>query len=118
MRLKYNENKSLKDVAQALAAQCERGSDFIARYGGEEFAAVLPGMNRHEAMEFANKLRNAVNALNIEHKGSLNADHITISIGIATTQSGKVYAEQALLEEADLGLYAAKDAGRDRIVAL
>jgi len=68
-------------------------------------------------LEFANKLRNAVNALNIEHKASLNADHITISIGIATTQSGKVYAEQALLEEADLGLYAAKDAGRDRIVA-
>ena len=72
---------------------------------------------QHEALEFANKLRNAVNALNIEHKASLNADHITISIGIATTQSGKVYAEQALLEEADLGLYAAKDAGRDRIVA-
>lgn len=110
-------DECLKNVAQALAAQCERGSDFIARYGGEEFAAVLPGIDKHEAMEFANKLRNAVNALNIEHKASLNADHITISIGIATTQSGKVYAEQALLEEADLGLYAAKDAGRDRIVA-
>jgi len=55
--------------------------------------------------------------LNIKHKASLNADHITISIGIATTQMGRVYAEQALLEEADLGLYAAKDAGRDRIVA-
>lgn len=111
-------DECLKDVAQALAAQCKRGSDFIARYGGEEFAAVLPEMNKYEAMEFANKLRNAVNALNIEHKASLNADHITISIGIATTKSGKVYAEQALLEEADLGLYAAKDAGRDRIVAL
>ena len=111
-------DKCLKDVAQALTAQCKRGSDFIARYGGEEFAAVLPEMNKHEAMEFANKLRNAVNALNIEHKGSLNADHITISIGIATSQRGKVYAEQTLLEEADLGLYAAKDAGRDRVVAL
>lgn len=110
-------DECLKKVAQVLVAQCERGSDFIARYGGEEFAAVLPGMNKHEAKEFANKLRNAVNALNIEHKASLNADHITISIGIATTQSGQVYAEQALLEEADLGLYAAKDAGRDRIVA-
>jgi len=111
-------DECLKNVAQALAAQCKRGSDFIARYGGEEFAAVLPEMNKHEVMQFANKLRNAVNALNIEHKGSLNADRITISIGIATTQSGKVYAEQALLEEADLGLYAAKDAGRDKIVAL
>lgn len=104
-------------IAQVLAAQCERGSDFIARYGGEEFAAVLPGIGKAEAIEFANKLRNAVNSLDIEHKASLNADHITISIGIATTESGKVYAEQTLLEEADLGLYAAKDEGRDRIIA-
>ncbi|MEL0632150.1 diguanylate cyclase [Pseudoalteromonas carrageenovora] len=110
-------DECLKNVAQVLAAQCERGGDFIARYGGEEFAAVLPGIGKAEAIEFANKLRNAVNSLDIEHKASLNADHITISIGIATTESGKVYAEQTLLEEADLGLYAAKDEGRDRIIA-
>ncbi|TMP07125.1 diguanylate cyclase response regulator [Pseudoalteromonas sp. S3178] len=110
-------DECLKDVAQVLAAQCERGSDFIARYGGEEFAAVLPGVGKADAIEFANKLRSAVNALDIEHKASLNADHITISIGIATTESGQIYAEQALLEEADLGLYAAKDEGRDRIIA-
>lgn len=107
----------MKEVAQVLAAQCERGSDFIARYGGEEFAAVLPGVGKADAIEFANKIRSAVNALDIEHKASLNADHITISIGIATTESGQIYAEQALLEEADLGLYAAKDEGRDRIIA-
>ena len=35
----------------------------------------------------------------------------------ATTENGKISAEEVLLEEADLGLYAAKDAGRDRIVA-
>ncbi|GEB70742.1 diguanylate cyclase [Pseudoalteromonas carrageenovora] len=110
-------DECLKEVAQVLAAQCERGSDFIARYGGEEFAAVLPGVGKADAIEFANKIRSAVNALDIEHKASLNADHITISIGIATTESGQIYAEQALLEEADLGLYAAKDEGRDRIIA-
>ncbi|KTF11239.1 MAG: diguanylate cyclase [Pseudoalteromonas sp.] len=110
-------DECLKEVAQVLAAQCERGSDFIARYGGEEFAAVLPGVGKADAIEFANKIRSAVNALDIEHRASLNADHITISIGIATTESGQIYAEQALLEEADLGLYAAKDEGRDRIIA-
>ncbi|MEG3757782.1 diguanylate cyclase [Pseudoalteromonas carrageenovora] len=110
-------DECLKEVAQVLAAQCERGSDFIARYGGEEFAAVLPGVGKADAIEFANKIRSAVNALDIEHKASLNADHITISIGIATTESGQIYAGQALLEEADLGLYAAKDEGRDRIIA-
>lgn len=107
----------LKRVAHALVAACERGSDFVARYGGEEFAAVLPNTNQQDAWQCANKLRDAVNALNIPHKASLNADHITISIGIATTEFGQVYAEQTLLEEADLGLYEAKDTGRDKIVA-
>jgi len=104
-------------VAQALAAQCERGSDFIARYGGEEFAAVLPGVDKAEATGFANKLRNAVNALNIAHKASLNAEHVTISIGVASTENASIETEQALLEEAALGLYAAKEGGRNQVVA-
>lgn len=107
----------LKRIAHALVGECERASDFVARYGGEEFAAVLPDMGKNEALQFANKLRNAVKKLNIPHKASLNADHITISIGVATTECGQVYGEHTLLEEADLGLYQAKDAGRDIIVA-
>ena len=46
----------LKKVAQVLVSQCKRGGDFIARYGGEEFAAVLPEINKSEALAFANKL--------------------------------------------------------------
>lgn len=107
----------LKQVAHALVAVCQRGSDFVARYGGEEFAAVLPNMGKHDAMEFANKLLNAVKSLNIPHRASLNAECITISVGVATTENGQVYAEHALLEEADLGLYQAKDNGRDQIIA-
>ncbi|MGO2129716.1 MAG: GGDEF domain-containing response regulator [Pseudoalteromonas prydzensis] len=107
----------LKRVAHALVAACERGSDFVARYGGEEFAAVLPNTNQQDAWQCANKLRDAVNALNIPHKTSLNADHVTISIGVATTEFGQVYAEHTLLEEADLALYEAKATGRDKIVA-
>ncbi|MBB1293042.1 diguanylate cyclase [Pseudoalteromonas sp. SR41-4] len=107
----------LKRVAHALVAACERGTDFVARYGGEEFAAVLPDTNQHEALKFANKLRDAVNTLAIPHKASLNAAHITISIGVATTEFGQVYSEHILLEEADLGLYQAKDSGRDKIIA-
>ena len=106
----------LKKIAHALVGSCERGSDFVARYGGEEFAAVFSTPAK-EAVAFANKLRNAVNKLNIPHKASLNSEYVTISIGIATTESGQVYAEQTLLEEADLGLYQAKEAGRDQVVS-
>lgn len=107
----------LKRVAHALVTSCQLGCDFVARYGGEEFAAVLPGLNQQEAKVVANRLRDAVNALNIPHKASLNADHVTISLGVATTETGQIHAEQVLLEEADLGLYEAKDTGRDKIVA-
>jgi len=107
----------LKQVAQALVRACKRGSDFVARYGGEEFAAVLPNMNKQDALTFANELRLAVKSLNIPHKASLTAEHITISIGIATSENGQVSADHVLLEEADLGLYQAKDNGRDQIIA-
>ena len=110
-------DECLKAVAQTLAAQCERGSDFVARYGGEEFVAVLPETNKQGAIAFANKLRKAINDLNIEHNASLNASHITISIGIASSESSQAYTEKALLEEADSGLYNAKKLGRNQISA-
>ena len=110
-------DECLKTVAKTLAAQCERGSDFVARYGGEEFVAVLPETNQQGAIAFANKLRNAVNDLNIEHNASLNATHVTISIGIASSESSQAYTEKALLEEADSGLYNAKKLGRNQISA-
>ena len=110
-------DECLKTVAQTLAAQCERGSDFVARYGGEEFVAVLPETNKQGAIAFANKLRKAINDLNIEHNASLNASHITISIGIASSESSQAYTEKALLEEADSGLYNAKKLGRNQISA-
>jgi diguanylate cyclase (GGDEF)-like protein len=107
----------LKNVAQVLVSQCDRGSDFIARYGGEEFAAVLPGIDQKAALEFAEKLRRAVFDLNIAHKASLDAAQITVSIGVASTESACITSEQALLEQADLGLYAAKNAGRNQVIA-
>ena len=58
-------DECLKTVAQTLAAQCESGSDFVASYGGEEFVAVLPETNQQGAIAFANKLRKAINDLNI-----------------------------------------------------
>lgn len=118
-------DECLKKVAQTLANQCQRGGEFVARYGGEEFAAVLPGVNKEQALAFANKLRDAIKLLNIAHNESLNADHVTISLGVATTQIENPQAdtllvkniEKQLLEEADSGLYEAKNCGRDKIIA-
>jgi diguanylate cyclase (GGDEF)-like protein len=121
---RYNDNYGhragddcLTKVAQCMAAQCERGSDFIARYGGEEFAAVLPAVSKDQAIVFAEKLRNAVNKLAIPHQASLHANHITISIGVASTADTAIASPEQLLEHADLALYAAKQAGRNQVMA-
>ncbi|WP_372762657.1 diguanylate cyclase [Pseudoalteromonas sp.] len=121
---RYNDNYGhragddcLTKVAQCMAAQCERGSDFIARYGGEEFAAVLPAVSKDQAIVFAEKLRNAVNKLAISHQASLHANHITISIGVASTADTAIASAEQLLEHADLALYAAKQAGRNQVMA-
>lgn len=110
-------DECLKTVAQTLAAQCDRSSDFVARYGGEEFVAVLPNTTKQDAIAFANKLRHVVNELNIEHNASSSASHITISVGIASSEGSLAYTEKALLEEADLGLYNAKKSGRNQVSA-
>lgn len=106
-----------------------RGSDLLGRVGGEEFGLVLPGADPEAALRVAERLRDALRAAPIETAAGPIA--ITASIGIATIaprqaglarggpgedQAPAVDAE-ALLDRADANLYAAKNAGRDRIAA-
>src|SRR5690242_984877 len=93
-----------------------KGQDTAARYGGEEFAVVLPNTNLRAAMTVADHIRCAVMSKELmkrstgEHLG-----HVTISIGVATLQSGDT--AQILIERADACLYAAKRAGRNRVMS-
>jgi diguanylate cyclase (GGDEF)-like protein len=86
-----------------LLAELARETDQVARYGGEEFTAILPETDRQGAAEFAERLRDE-----IENRLSL-----TVSIGVATTEDFGT--SDALLEAADAALYAAKEAGRNRV---
>ncbi len=86
-----------------------RGAELVARLGGEEFAWVLPGSDATTALQASERLRRDIAALKFAEAGRL-----TISIGVSTLQPG--LDASALLERADQGLYAAKRAGRDRVV--
>jgi diguanylate cyclase (GGDEF)-like protein len=91
-----------------------RGSDIACRYGGEEFALILPDTGAEAAMRRAEDIRLAISTLNLIHAGR-SLGKVTASFGIA------VFPEHAqdtddLLRVADIALYAAKGAGRDRIV--
>ena len=106
----------LKRVAQALDAVMKRPGDHVTRYGGEEFAVLLgEELSVGGASRVAEKLRAAVAALGIEHSGSQIGDYVTISLGVAIAEPDPKGLPDKLLVFADKALYAAKDAGRDRI---
>jgi diguanylate cyclase len=99
----------LRSLAGVLQ-QSARGGDLVARYGGEEFAVVLPETSLAEAVECVERIRRAV----AESRFRWGAEefHVTISFGAAEMLAGEEAA--GLLRRADMALYAAKDAGRNR----
>ncbi len=106
---------TLKSVGELIAGAMRR-VDVLARAGGEEFAAVLPRADRVAALEVAEKLRRLVAEAPLEHRQAQPGGRITLSVGLA------VFPDDAedlasLLDCADAALFAAKQAGRDAVVA-
>jgi diguanylate cyclase (GGDEF)-like protein len=101
----------LKQTAAILADTVRKG-DILARWGGEEFLAVFPETDLNGAVAAAEKLRAAV----CEATWSLpDRPGITISLGVALKTPGVDWTP--VLKDADLALYRAKEAGRNRVVA-
>lgn len=116
----YNDNYGhaagddcLKQVAMAISEVAKRNVDKVARVGGEEFAVLLPDTGPEGAQYVAERLLAAVSDLAILHMGSLAAEHVTTSIGISTMIPGLGSVQRDLLEAADIGLYQAKEKGRN-----
>ncbi len=108
----------LRELAQRIESQV-RASDVAARFGGEEFVVLLPGTDVSSAKLLAERIRNAISASPI----TLPCDEtvtVTVSIGISEVrpESGdndlKTVGD-SLIARADVALYAAKSAGRDRV---
>jgi diguanylate cyclase (GGDEF)-like protein len=92
-----------------------RPGDIAARYGGEELALLLPGTTHAGAMALAERITQAVRDLGIVHAGSQHGI-VTISAGVESLVPARDLDQPpALVEHADLALYAAKRAGRDRV---
>jgi diguanylate cyclase (GGDEF)-like protein len=108
-------DECLRRVAQMLAESCRRPADLAARYGGEEFACLLPETDLGGAVWVANRILGNMNALNIPHATSTVADHVTLSIGVATLIPMVGQAHFDLIHRADKLLYAAKRKGRNQV---
>ena len=103
----------LRRVASELKGYCRRPTDLLARYGGEEIICLLPETAQPEAIQIAEKMREAVARLRLANPGSPSGQ-VTLSIGVAT-QTGQHPTTDSLLAEADARLYQAKRGGRNRV---
>lgn len=99
-------------VVDALSRHLRTG-DCLGRLGGEEFALVLPETTQAEAIEMAERLRQAAAAVHLDIQGC--PVQPTVSIGIALLQEGEQSLSE-LMHRADLAMYAAKTQGRNRVV--
>jgi diguanylate cyclase (GGDEF)-like protein len=102
----------LKETARRLC-QNVRSYDFVGRYGGEEFFIALPGSDSEQLCRRAEAIRKSICSEPIRAPQA-NVP-ISLSIGAAVADPGETSATD-LLAIADMGLYKAKDSGRNRSV--
>jgi len=93
-----------------------KGRDLAARYGGEEFAVVLPDTSLRQAATVADQIRRAVMGRELMRRSTgENLGRITMSVGVASLHANE--SASALIERTDACLYAAKRAGRNRVIS-
>ena len=99
----------LKDLAELLRGTC-RPSDLPCRWGGEEFVWLMPETNLADAQLAAERLRGAIESFDFQAIGTMTA-----SFGV--TSAIEDDEAKHLIKRADQALYAAKEAGRNRVAA-
>ena len=105
----------LRLVGRCLSSNV-KGQDTPARYGGEEFVMVLPNTILEDAVTVADHIRKVIQSRELIKKSTgQNLGKVTMSLGVSQFQLGDT--PQSLIERADTALYAAKDQGRNRVIA-
>jgi diguanylate cyclase (GGDEF)-like protein len=109
----------LASIGATIAASLRPG-DVAGRWGGEEFVVALPGLTLTEGREVAERLADAIRTAPYASAGL--EIHCTLSAGVshanATNPDDSTAAVRQALREADVAMYAAKRAGRDRVMTI
>ena len=103
-------DEALRRIADLLSGSLRQDDKFF-RYGGEEFVVLCQGLDHPSALGLAERLRRAIEGADLSAPG----ETVTISVGVATTPDDGSDLD-SLFATADARLYAAKDAGRNRVV--
>lgn len=107
-------------VLESIARVCSgllREHDVLARYGGEEFVLLLPGTASAGACQVAERLREAMERMEVRLENPEEVVRITVSIGIASV-SNEEDTVDTLFSRADGALYRSKQSGKNRWTAL
>lgn len=108
-------DESLRTLARNLNDCLASETAVVARFGGEEFVVVLPGVATARAMEIAERICQQISSMPVRYAGK---DIImTASIGAYSVPVGLGVTADDVLHRADDALYAAKNAGRNRVHA-
>jgi len=110
-------DECLRTVGHLLARMANRTPDLAARFGGEEFLIVLPETDAAGALTLAERLRQSIADLAIAHTSSPVARYVTVSIGVLTVHPAAIEGVHSAVSQVDRHLYAAKQQGRNRVVA-
>lgn len=105
-------DEALKEIATRLRSKL-RVYDGVGRYGGEEFLLILADCDLMSALIKADELLTCVGSKPIV--SSLASSNITVSMGVAVSTDHRAGDISSLLNQADRGLYAAKQNGRNRV---
>ena len=102
----------LREVARLLKDTL-RTVDSVGRYGGEEFLVLLPQTPPDEARRTGERIRQQI----AQHafRAGRRELRVTVSVGVATWESGGAQSAEGLIREADQALYRAKEQGRNRV---
>jgi diguanylate cyclase (GGDEF)-like protein/PAS domain S-box-containing protein len=106
-------DECLIKVAQTIKQTIQRPSDIVFRYGGEEFAVILPETHQDGGRRTAEKIRMAIEELEIPHITSSVSSFVTCSLGVATVIPSRFSTPEEVIRMADNALYSSKHSGRN-----
>ncbi len=120
----YNDNyghqmgdEVLSKFAATLRRSLKRADDYPFRLGGEEFGIIFNADTPQKALEFAQKVQENINAMQIPHEFCPVGATISASMGLFCKHAKEIRSIEDIYKETDDLLYEAKRSGRDRIVS-
>jgi diguanylate cyclase (GGDEF)-like protein len=105
-------DECLIKVANVMKSEIKRDTDVVARYGGEEFIILLPDLDLRSATDFAKRLVQNIEQIELFLEGK--PIYVSCSIGLASIVPDQIIDNQLLIKAADDAMYEAKSRGRNQ----